>query len=565
MKQIKIKKLTLRNFKCYDALELDFSEQTTQIKGITGYGKTTIKDAFLWALGFDCEFASRINDFLIKNLETYVKVDLNIDNLNYTIERINKQKWKTNQETLEDEFVGNETKFAIDGQKLATNSFKEQIVSLFGVQTHFDIKILCDMGFFNSSVGTTWTWKERRSYLFNLFPNIVDKVKDISNDARFECIKEELDKGLDEIAISKVLTSEKNNIEKSLLSNKTLITDRMQTIKDYSSIDFGAIRKEIGELEQKLETLKDNNIKELNSANARKVELINSIKQLEGEMNFYIDKIKEIEKQSKQTLDAKLDDSCPTCHRKFDEDKLLVLKTTFELDKMKSLESLQNESVVCQNIVNDDKTQLETQEKELNRILTEILPNLEQASGVDEQIKDIKQKLSSLYQTLAKEDFVKDLKEQVEQYKQQNKAILNSQKQYLERKNALKEYVEEKIAIITNEINKSFNGITFKFFKYNTAKAETEYQPTCECLLNGISYKNLSQGQKIIADFNVNNGLQKLLNVSVPQFIDNKQDNTFEMVSDNQMVELITCSETNINATFIKDKYTLDDCDIKGE
>ena len=170
-----------------------------------------------------------------------------------------------------------------------------------------------------------------------------------------------------------------------------------------------------------------------------------------------------------------------------------------------------------------------------------------------------------LNQELAKEKLIEELEKQIEQYKQQNKSILNTQKKYVERKNALKQYVEEKISIITNEINKNFNGVSFKFFKYNTAKAETEYQPTCECLLNGISYKNLSQGQKIIADFNVNNGIQKLFDICAPQIIDNKQDNTFDMVSENQKIELITCGETNIKATFIKDTYTLDDCDIKGE
>ena len=84
-------------------------------------------------------------------------------------------------------------------------------------------------------------------------------------------------------------------------------------------------------------------------------------------------------------------------------------------------------------------------------------------------------------------------------------------------------------------------------------------------MLDGVAYNNLSQGQRIIADFDTNNGLQKLLGLDIPQFIDNKQDNTFSMESENQKIELITGNETNINATFIRDVYSDDDCDKKGE
>lgn len=565
MKKINIQKLTLRNFKCYESVEFNFSNSTNKVKGITGFGKTTIKDAFLWVLGFDCEFAPRINDFLVKNLETSVKLEIEIDGVVYNLERISKQKWKTNQDTLEEEYIGNEAKFSIDGQKLSATNYKEQLTTIFGVPTHFDIRVLSDLNFFNSIVGTSWTWKERRTYLFNLFPNIEEKVKELANNPKFECLKTEIEKGLDEIAIGKVLASEKYSIENALLSNKTIIADRTQTIKEYSSIDFNAIKKEISLLEQDLDDLKMQNLEDLSVATSKKNELENSIETLKNQIRWNEEQCEWYETQSKNLFETKLAEHCPTCNRKFEKSKLNSLKATFELDKMQKLGEYSQKLENCRNFVVSAKIQIETQEKELDRILTQILPNLKASTNIAEQSREIKQQILSLNQELAKEKLIEELEKQVEQYKQQNKSILNTQKNYVERKNALKQYVEEKISIITNEINKNFDGVSFKFFKYNTAKAETEYQPTCECLLNGISYKNLSQGQKIIADFNVNNGIQKLFDICVPQIVDNKQDNTFDMVSENQKIELITCQETNIKATFIKDIYTIDDCDIKGE
>ena len=376
MKKINIQKLTLRNFKCYESVEFNFSNSTNKVKRITGFGKTTIKDAFLWVLGFDCEFAPRINDFLVKNLETSVKLEIEIDGVVYNLERINKQKWKTNQDTLEEEYIGNEAKFSIDGQKLSATNYKEQLTTIFGVPTHFDIRVLSDLNFFNSTVGTSWTWKERRTYLFNLFPNIEEKVKELANDPKFECLKTEIEKGLDEIAIGKVLASEKYSIENALLSNKTIIADRTQTIKEYSSIDFNAIKKEMSLLEQDLDDLKMQNLEDLSVATSKKSELENSIETLKNQIRWNEEQCEWYETQSKNLFETKLAEHCPTCNRKFEKTKLSSLKATFELDKMQKLGDYAQKLENCRNFVNSAKIQIETQEKELNRILTQILPNL---------------------------------------------------------------------------------------------------------------------------------------------------------------------------------------------
>jgi DNA repair exonuclease SbcCD ATPase subunit len=44
---MRIKSLQLTNFKCFEKLELEFSDRLTVILGINGSGKTTILDAIV--------------------------------------------------------------------------------------------------------------------------------------------------------------------------------------------------------------------------------------------------------------------------------------------------------------------------------------------------------------------------------------------------------------------------------------------------------------------------------------------------------------------------------------
>ena len=50
MKQIIIKKITLKKFKGVSDLTADFNDTITTISGRNGLGKTTIFDAFTWLL-----------------------------------------------------------------------------------------------------------------------------------------------------------------------------------------------------------------------------------------------------------------------------------------------------------------------------------------------------------------------------------------------------------------------------------------------------------------------------------------------------------------------------------
>ena len=198
MLDIKIKEIRLKNFKCYESAAFKFNDATTTIKGITGCGKTTIKDAYLWCLGFDCNFAPKINDMLVKDIDTVVEVTLSLGGITTTLKRINKQKWKYSAEKEVNEFVGNDSKFEIGGVSKTATTYKQMVAELFNLQSHQDVRLVTDLSAFNNDAGTKWTWKERRTYLFNTI-NIDKKVSAIAKKKAYEHIQEALLSGKDEI------------------------------------------------------------------------------------------------------------------------------------------------------------------------------------------------------------------------------------------------------------------------------------------------------------------------------------------------------------------------------
>ena len=70
----------------------------------------------------------------------------------------------------------------------------------------------------------------------------------------------------------------------------------------------------------------------------------------------------------------------------------------------------------------------------------------------------------------------------------------------------------------------------------------------CECTVNGVPYKDLNNGHKIIAGLKIIKALQKLYLVSAPIFIDNaeaiSEGNMPEM--DNQMILLVVSNDKKI-------------------
>lgn len=132
--KIHILNMRLLNFKGIRNLNLEFNDETT-ITGDNATGKTTVFDAFTWAM-FG-KNSSDAKDFNIKTLDELnrpihkldheVEVVLQIDDKQVKLKRTLREKWVKKRGSETSEFTGHETEFFIDDVPLSQNEYKSRI------------------------------------------------------------------------------------------------------------------------------------------------------------------------------------------------------------------------------------------------------------------------------------------------------------------------------------------------------------------------------------------------------------------------------------------------------
>lgn len=139
MRTIKLKSLSLFNFKGIRNLTLDFTNAETWIYGENGTGKTTVCDAFSWLLfGKDSKGRSDSN-FNIKTLdengkpilkiEHYVSGLLSVDGKSVKLQRRYVEKWVKPRGTTEETLKNHQTEFYVNDVKLATKQEYDSTVA----------------------------------------------------------------------------------------------------------------------------------------------------------------------------------------------------------------------------------------------------------------------------------------------------------------------------------------------------------------------------------------------------------------------------------------------------
>ncbi len=175
MKNVFLKKLHLHQFKGVKNLEIDFKNQTTNIYGENGSGKTTIFDAFTWLLfGKD---SSDKKDFNIKTInadgsnlskvEHTVSGELSIDGTIYSLKKIYKENWVKKRGELEAELKGHTTDFYINDVPKQAGEYAKEINDLIDESI---FKLITNPKYF-----ADLPWKDQREILFKIAGTISDE------------------------------------------------------------------------------------------------------------------------------------------------------------------------------------------------------------------------------------------------------------------------------------------------------------------------------------------------------------------------------------------------------
>lgn len=279
--EIRLKKLHIQNFKgCKDRV-VEFGDNT-KISGANATGKTTIFDAFTWLLfGKDstgnAKFDIRPLDKdgkMIDNLEICVEAVLSVDDEEYSLKKVQKQKWVKKRGTNTTEFQGNVNEFEINGYPKSEKDFKEFISSMI------DEKIFNLVT--NPIAFTSLPWKEQREMLMKF-------VGDFSDVQIAEAYGEKFSKLIPELKIAstddilKKYTKAKNTLNKEMIELPARIDE---VSKQLVIVDVGALEVEKAAKEVALKKLE-----EALSGGVSKLEEINRKRQIVMELKFHASEI----------------------------------------------------------------------------------------------------------------------------------------------------------------------------------------------------------------------------------------------------------------------------------
>lgn len=427
--RLKLKSLTLENFKGIKSLNIEFNDGETRIRGDNATGKTSIFDAFTWLL-FNKDSSGKQNfevrtwngqNEIINRINHSVEAVFYIDDAENTVKKVLKERWVKRRGSREETFEGCENNYFWNDVPQKEREFNERVKSVVDEGL---FKILTNPLFFNSL-----NWKDRREYLFEIAGNVSDaeiiavnsnlrelssilerkSIDELKKEIAFKKKKykkelEEFKPRIDEVYKSKVEVGlEKVFIESELEKIKSFETDAKNRALEVTKHNDG-ITNAILEKQTKLNMAQivfesdyhssrlglDETRRELEleiSETQSRIEALNSkihraSRKLDEKSKFLLDLRAEAVKIKAREFEFDETESlCPTCGRKFEEsvldEKRRELKENFNRHKVAEYENVKADGLSAK--------------KESEELAAEILnANSERAN-----LKDVLNKLNS--------------------------------------------------------------------------------------------------------------------------------------------------------------------------
>lgn len=325
MKNIKLLKMHIQNFKGCKDREISFGEKTA-IGGVNASGKTTVFDAFTWLLfgkdslgksSFDIRPRDKAGN-MINNVEISVEATICFGEDEYVLKKVQKQIWRKKHGTNTTEFQGNVNEFEINGYPKSEKEFKEFV--------HAEIYENIFNLITNPNAFNALPWKEQREALMKFVGNFSNVEIAQQFGERFQKLVPEL-KIASTDDILKKYTKEKNTLNKDMVE----IPARIDEIsKQLVTADVGALEVEKAAKEVALKKVED----EI-TGGADKLETINELRKQVMDKKIALSEIQNTanEQLAKERMDSRV---------KFDE----VQKVFFAVqDQMKQLERERTEYI----------------------------------------------------------------------------------------------------------------------------------------------------------------------------------------------------------------------------
>lgn len=193
MKNIRIKSLSLENFKTFRGGLFNLDKDIIEINGKNETGKTSLVDAIIWCLFnkdhlYRTQFAIKTHDEQgdeIPNIEHSVTMEIDVDGVQRTLKRSLKEKWTKPRGQAETVFSGNYQECFIDGSLVSSTDYSKFVNALAPEEV---FKSITSPTYFLSL-----PWQSRRNLLAQMAGTITDD-EIIGSDPRFDALRDVLKK-----------------------------------------------------------------------------------------------------------------------------------------------------------------------------------------------------------------------------------------------------------------------------------------------------------------------------------------------------------------------------------
>lgn len=459
---IRLNKISIRNFKGIKELDIDFNGKNTNIYGDNATGKTSIFDAFLWAL-FNKNSAGK-SDFSYKPfdkngqeihfLNTEVQLELSINGITKILKKASTENWVKKRGNAQQVYEGNVSSYWIDEVPVKLSEYQRMITDIIPEQK---FKMITNPLFFNTQMSPdeqrtvissiaeinnltneelmkqneefTWLCEKLNGHSVEDFIKIVKQTLKKLNDEL-----EEIPSRIDEINRTMInVTDEELSAANSTISacqiQKDLINKSINDVKERAKQNSETIQllsiKENELLELKKSIYKEKNadvekarvdleIKINESENNIKI-LNNKKEMLERNISTRKTNIEQLRKNFDVENEKEFVDSnnyiCPVCNREFEnkDEMQNVAKEKFMSLKRKTLEEINIQGKALTDLVQADEKELVEISEEITKIENE-LPSLKiQVETLKD--KEINYSEDDRYMILEQE--IENLKEQV--------------------------------------------------------------------------------------------------------------------------------------------------------
>lgn len=341
MKRITLLSMDIQNFKGCAGRTIDFADKT-KICGANATGKTTIFDAFTFLLFNRDSLGSSDFDIrpldadgkMIDNIEISVKARISVDDEEFELKKIQKQKWVKKRGTDSREFQGNVNEFEINGYPKSQKEFKEFISEIVDEDV---FNLLTNPAAFSSL-----PWKKQRGILMKFVGDFTDEQIAGTFGDRYATLIPEL-KIASTDDILKKYTKAKSLLNKDMVEIPARIDE---VSKQLVIADVGALEVEKSAKEATLQKVED----EI-SGGSGKLEEINSKREEVMNLNFHLSEIQNAENQKllSESMDIRADLS----------------------RKQDTLNNLKRDVLNKESEIRDAHVKYEDHEREKNRLLVE--------------------------------------------------------------------------------------------------------------------------------------------------------------------------------------------------